>query len=525
MKQGSKQGSDPQKKQGSEKQGSDPHSRSPLSSGALAKSVADLEVANSFAELPRDFHTLLQPQPLTNPRLLHVNEEVAAMLGLAPEALQTTEFLDVVSGRQPLPGGQTLAAVYSGHQFGVWAGQLGDGRAHLLGEVVTPAGPQELQLKGSGRTPYSRMGDGRAVLRSSVREYLASEAMAGLGIPTTRALALVVSDDPVYRETVETAAIVTRVSPSFVRFGSFEHWAGKPEQLRILADYVIDRHYPELRDSAEGEPAGTQQAVLRMLREVTRRTAAMVADWQTAGFCHGVMNTDNMSILGLTIDYGPYGFMDGFQANHICNHSDTHGRYAWNVQPAVAHWNLYRLGGVFLGLGIEEDALREALSGYQHDFLQSYQANLCRKLGLAEWREEDESLVDSWWRLLHEQRADFTLAFRHLALVEHQPSSFLGLFSDPPPARAWLERYAKRLASQSLPDAERKAMMRAANPLYVLRNHLAQQAIEAASQGDASEIDTLLLLLRNPYEEKPGYERYAEQAPEWAQRLEVSCSS
>src|SRR5690606_17406819 len=232
----------------------------------------------------------------------------------------------------------------------------------------TPEGPQELQLKGSGRTPYSRMGDGRAVLRSSVREYLASEAMAGLGIPTTRALAIVVSDDPVYRETVETAAIVARVAPSFVRFGSFEHWAGKPEQLRILTDYVINRFFPMARAGEAGEQ-NENQTVLRMLREVTARTARMVADWQTAGFCHGVMNTDNMSILGLTMDYGPYGFMDGFQANHICNHSDTHGRYAWNVQPAVAHWNLYRLGGVFLGLGLEEEALREALSSYENDFL------------------------------------------------------------------------------------------------------------------------------------------------------------
>ena len=518
------------------KQGSDPHSiqsaqdrqgqQLPHTGGrALASSLADLQVANSFAELPRDFHTFLQPQPLTDPRLLHVNEEVASQLGLAPEALQTPEFLETVAGQRPLPGGKTLAAVYSGHQFGVWAGQLGDGRAHLLGEILTPEGSQELQLKGSGRTPYSRMGDGRAVLRSSVREYLASEAMAGLGIPTTRALALVVSDDPVYRETVETAAIVTRVSPSFVRFGSFEHWAGKPEQLRILTDYVIDRHYPELRDSAGNDLAGTQQAALRMLREVTRRTAAMVAGWQTAGFCHGVMNTDNMSILGLTIDYGPYGFMDGFQANHICNHSDTHGRYAWNVQPAVAHWNLYRLGGVFIGLGLEEEALREALSGYQSDFLAAYQGNLCRKLGLAEWREEDEQLVDAWWRLLHAQRADFTLAFRRLAAVDEDGTSFLELFNDHAPAQAWLERYAKRLASQSLPAADRKAMMLAANPLYVLRNHLAQEAIDAASKGDTSVIDTLLLLLRSPYEEKSGYEHYAEQAPEWAQRLEVSCSS
>lgn len=491
----------------------------------LAHSLDDLQVANSYAELPQDFHTFLQPQPLNDPRLLHTNAQVAAMLGLDPAVLGSPEFLETVAGQRPLPGGRTLAAVYSGHQFGMWAGQLGDGRAHLLGEILTPQGPWEIQLKGSGRTPYSRMGDGRAVLRSSVREYLASEAMAGLGIPTTRALALVVSDDPVYRETIETAAIVTRVSPSFVRFGSFEHWAGRPENLRILTDYVIDRHFPEVRDSGGGVPATPEQAVLGMLREVTRRTAAMVADWQTAGFCHGVMNTDNMSILGLTIDYGPYGFMDGFRANHICNHSDTHGRYAWNVQPAVAHWNLFRLGGVFLGLGLQEEELRDALSGYQQDFLSAYQGNLCRKLGLADWEEGDDDLIDAWWRLLHEQRADFTLSFRSLATVGEDAAPFLALFGDPEPARAWLARYEQRLQRQSLPQAERKASMLRANPLYILRNHLAQGAIDAAAKGDISEIETLLVLLRDPCTERPGYEHYARQAPEWAERLEVSCSS
>src|SRR5690554_6208036 len=274
--------------------------QSPGTSGVPPPSKGTLDtlkVANSFAELPHDFHTFLPPQPLTDPRLLHVNTQVAATLGLDEAALQTPEFLEIVSGQRPLPSGRTLAAVYSGHQFGVWAGQLGDGRAHLLGEIVTPEGNYELQLKGSGRTPYSRMGDGRAVLRSSVREYLASEAMAGLGIPTTRALAIVTSDDPVYRETVETAAIVTRVSPSFVRFGSFEHWAGQPEQLRVLINYVLQRHFPDLHESAQGGEQAWKRAVLDMLREVSRRTAVLIADWQTAGFCHGVMNTDNMSIL------------------------------------------------------------------------------------------------------------------------------------------------------------------------------------------------------------------------------------
>lgn len=487
--------------------------------------LSELKVVNSFSELPAAFHTFLQPQPLTDPVLLHANIEVGRMLGLEPEAFQTPEFLQVVSGQTPLPGGRTLAAVYSGHQFGVWAGQLGDGRAHLLGEVVTPEGNLELQLKGSGRTPYSRMGDGRAVLRSSVREYLASEAMAGLGIPTTRALAIVASKDPVYRETVETAAIVTRVSPSFVRFGSFEHWAGQPEPLRALVDYVLKKHFSALYESAQGSEDAWKHAVLTMLREVTRRTASLMAHWQTAGFCHGVMNTDNMSILGLTMDYGPYGFMDRFQANHICNHSDTHGRYAWNVQPAVAHWNLYRLGGVFLGLGFTEDDLKQALSGYEQDFLQVYHGNLARKWGFEQWQESDEDMVSDWWRLLHAQRADFTLSFRRLIDALRDPAPFLELFADPEPAKVWLERYRQRIASQTMSEPDRISMMTRSNPLYVLRNHLAQGAIEAAARGDTSEIETLLMLLRDPYTERPGYERYAETAPDWAEQLEVSCSS
>jgi len=257
-------------------------------------SIDDLPVVDSFAGLPSQFYTRLEPQPLDQPRLLHANPDVARMLGLSEAALTRSDFLDVCSGNRGLARGHTLAAVYSGHQFGVWAGQLGDGRAHLLGEVAGPQGNFELQLKGSGLTPYSRMGDGRAVIRSSVREYLAGEAMAGLGIPTTRALALVTARNPVYRETVERAAVVTRVSPTFVRFGSFEHWTHHPEQMRILLDYVVDRFFPECRDAAAGAGQDEYGVPLRFLRAVVARSARLVADWQTAGFCHGVMNTDNM---------------------------------------------------------------------------------------------------------------------------------------------------------------------------------------------------------------------------------------
>lgn len=485
--------------------------------------VRDLNVVNSYAGLPAEFYTRLEPQPLTDPRLLHVNRELAHEMGLSDALLDDPAFLRVCAGVEPLPNGETLAAVYSGHQFGVWAGQLGDGRAHLLGEVVTPGGHQEWQLKGSGKTPYSRMGDGRAVLRSSVREYLASEAMHGLGIPTTRALALVVSDDPVYRETVETAAMVTRVSPTFVRFGTFEHFSNSPEQLRILLDYVVDRFYADCRDGLhEDDHAGL---ALCFLDQVVQRTARMVADWMTVGFCHGVMNTDNMSVLGLTIDYGPYGFMDAFQANHICNHTDTHGRYAWNAQPSAAHWNLYRLASSLMSLGVETDALKTVLDGFESAFLTTYQHNMVQKFGLSNWEEDDQTLVDEWWKLLHTSRADFTLSFRRLTAALDQPDNFVASFADAATARAWLDRYRERVVRDGLLSDERKVMMNAVNPVYVLRNHLAQQAIDAAEQGDASVIDTLLMLLRDPWTERDGYEAFASAPPPSEAQIQVSCSS
>jgi uncharacterized protein YdiU (UPF0061 family) len=488
-------------------------------------SIHELKVVNRFADLPGSFYTELPTQPLKDPRLLHANARAAALLGLSVDALDEADFLQVMAGAQALPNGRTLAAVYSGHQFGVWAGQLGDGRAHLLGEVVGPTGSWEIQLKGSGLTPYSRMGDGRAVLRSSVREYLASEAMAGLGIPTTRALALVVSDDPVYRETVETAAIVARVSPTFVRFGSFEHWAGSPDNLRRLFDYVVDTFYPECRHPPAGKTETPSGVICRFLQEVTRRTARLIADWQTVGFCHGVMNTDNMSILGLTLDYGPYGFMDGFQANHICNHSDSGGRYAWNVQPSIGNWNLYRLGSSLLGLDADPEELKAVLQEYEQFFLGRYRANLRRKFGLLSWQEDDNQLADDWWRLLHNDKADFTLSFRRLALAPNDKQAFTAHFQDSSAAAGWLDRYLDRLDQDGVAGPERIASMQSVNPLYVLRNHLAEGAIRQAKQNDASEIDRLLMVLREPFTERPGFESYAAEPPAWASQLEVSCSS
>lgn len=481
-----------------------------------------LPISHHFADLPSAFHTAVPPQPLANSRLLHVNKELAAQLGLDVSRLGEQEFLDVVSGQAPLPGGLTVSAVYSGHQFGVWAGQLGDGRAHLLGQIDTPTGPQELQLKGAGKTPYSRMGDGRAVLRSSVREYLASEAMAGLGIATSRALALVTSDTPVYRETVETGAIVTRVAPSFVRFGSFEHWANDASRVRELLDYVLREFYPELLLEGDSE----QERVCRFLQEVTHRSAEMVADWQTVGFCHGVMNTDNMSILGLTIDYGPYGFMDRFRVNHVCNHSDNQGRYAWNAQPAIVHWNLYRLASALMVLDPDVDAVKERLQTFEASFLKRYHANLQAKFGLRTWQADDAQLVDDWWRLLHNSGADFTLSFRALAQASKAPEAFLSLFEgSEDQAQAWWQAYSQRLKLDGSDTPEQRESMNRVNPLYVLRNHLAEQAIQAAAKDDASEIDTLLKLLRDPYTERAGFEAYAMPPPEGSAELAVSCSS
>ena len=481
-----------------------------------------LAVSNHFADvLGPAFYTQLEPEGLTQPRLLHVNSYLAARLGFAAEQLKSEEFVQIMAGNQPLPEGKTLAAVYSGHQFGHWAGQLGDGRAHLLGAINTAEGELEVQLKGAGLTPYSRMGDGRAVLRSSIREYLASHAMRALGVPTTEALSLVVSADPVYRETVETAAVVARVAPSFIRFGSFEHWANSPQQLQQLLHYVIDYFYPQCGTAGQTPDA---QLVIGLLREVVRRSAQMVAHWQTVGFCHGVMNTDNMSILGLTMDYGPYAFMDNFKIHYVCNTTDTGGRYSWVRQPAVVHWNLARLASCFLGL-CSEESLQAVLGHYEADYLQQYQQNLQEKFGFDAWTAADNELAHDWWQLLHEQEADFTLSFRSLNTVFEQPDAWLALFNHNATAQAWLARYLQRSEQNQHSSAQRMQQMQRSNPLYILRNHLAQQAITAASSGDIQPLTRLFTVLHKPYEWQEGYDDLA-LPPRPDQLLPaLSCSS
>ena len=369
-----------------------------------APSLDDLAWEHGFGHLPPAFYTRLQPAPLPDPYLVAGSDDAARAIGLDPSAFREKDTVAALAGSRVPRGADTLAAVYAGHQFGVYVPQLGDGRALLLGDVpALDGGRWELQLKGSGRTPYSRMGDGRAVLRSSIREFLASEAMAGLGVPTTRALSVVGADQPVIRETVETAAVVVRMSPSFVRFGNFEFffWRQQAEPLRQLADYVIDAFYPACR--------AAPQPYLALLEQVVARTAELIAHWQAVGFCHGVMNTDNMSILGLTIDYGPFQFMDGFDAAHICNHSDDAGRYAYNQQPAVAHWNLYCLGQALIPLIEDVEATQAVLERFKPAVTAAMEQRFRDKLGLATTQDGDDALLQSLLERLQAERTDWTI--------------------------------------------------------------------------------------------------------------------
>ena len=360
---------------------------------------------NSFCKLGNDFYTRVSPQPLPDPYWVGYSRAMARELGLDESCFASGEMLETLTGNRHIVGTEPLASVYSGHQFGIWAGQLGDGRAILLGET---ANGLELQLKGAGLTPYSRMADGRAVLRSSIREFLCSEAMHGLGIPSTRALCVTGSDTEVYRESIETAAVLTRVAPSFLRFGHFEHFShrGQLAQLRTLADYVIARHYPQCCDSDRYD--GNAYAAL--LEAVSARTAAMVAQWQAVGFCHGVMNTDNMSILGLTIDYGPFQFLDGFEPGHICNHSDSQGRYAFNRQPQIAYWNLFCLAQALLPLIEEQELALEALESFKVVFPAQFAQRMRAKLGLtateAPASKDNLALIEDLLQLLAKERID-----------------------------------------------------------------------------------------------------------------------
>ncbi len=490
-------------------------------------SIESLPFGHAFGALPAQFYTRLQPTPLPSPYLVGASANAAALVGIDPVAFQTREFIEAFTGNVLPPAAQPLAAVYSGHQFGNWAGQLGDGRAILLGDLPAPSTPPphvlEVQLKGAGMTPYSRMGDGRAVLRSSIREFLCSEAMAALGIPTSRALCVTGSDQFIMRETPETSAVATRMAPSFIRFGSFEHWFynDRPDELKILADHVIDRFYPALRD--QGNPYAA------LLTEVARRTAHTIAQWQAVGFMHGVMNTDNMSILGLTLDYGPFGFMEAYDARHICNHTDQQGRYSYAMQPQIGHWNCFALGQALLPLIGDVETTQAALADYQPQYIARFGALMHAKLGLTTVQAEDATLIDALFSLMQANHVDFTLFFRRLGRLQLDDpgldAPLRDLFLDRAAFDAWAVQYRGRLRQEASADAARCLAMQATNPKYVLRNYLAQVAIEKAQNKDFTEVANLLAVLEKPFDEQPENEHYAALPPDWASHLEVSCSS
>jgi serine/tyrosine/threonine adenylyltransferase len=498
-------------------------------------------------------YTRVDPTPVREPRLLAWSDDVGATLGLArPESPGGLEA-QVLGGNKIVAGMQPYAARYGGHQFGHWAGQLGDGRAITLGEVIgTDGGRYELQLKGAGPTPYSRTADGRAVLRSSVREYMCSEAMHWLGVPTTRALSLVGTGDIVIRDMFydgnpepEPGAVVCRVSPSFVRFGNFQILAAQQETdlLKTLADYVIRMHYPHL-----GEPSS--ETYVKWFEEICRRTASLMAHWMSVGFVHGVMNTDNMSILGLTIDYGPYGWLEGYEPGWTPNTTDAQGRrYCYANQPRIGLWNTVQLANALVPLVGAKEPLEEALAVYGETYTETYRRMLSAKLGVSSLEgEEDEKLANDMFTVLEAVETDMTLFFRLLAnvpvdgaeadaddaaMVEPLRRAFYteAAFEPEHAARMaeWLRRYAARVRRDQIAPGARRERMNRANPKYVLRNYLAQLAIDALGEGDASVLERLMKVLERPYDEQPENDDLAERRPEWARNRPgcsaLSCSS
>lgn len=485
--------------------------------------ITTLHFDNTYARLPDVFFERVTPAPLSNPHLVAFNPEAARLIGLEAEDPTDPEVVAYLSGNRPMPGSEPIAMAYAGHQFGTFVPQLGDGRAILLGEVRYGSEKWDLHLKGGGKTKFSRFGDGRAVLRSTIREYLCSEAMHGLGIPTTRALSIVGSDVPVRRELVERAATLVRMAPSHVRFGSFELLAarGFAKEIGVLADYMIREHFPHLAQEPD------QYA--KFLSEVVARTATLIAHWMAAGFSHGVMNTDNMSILGITLDYGPFGFLEATDLGYICNHSDHEGRYAFDQQPAVALWNLSRFAESLLSLISREEALA-ALEQYQGIFEQSYAGRMRDKLGLREKGDDDGELVGELLTLLQRTHADYSMFFRALGDFDPgqpvQSDTLLALIEEDPTWEDWTKRYAGRLAREGSVVRERNKAMHGVNPKYILRNYLAQEAIAKAEQeDDYSEIERLRLALSDPYSSRPEFDRYAASPPSWSRELVVSCSS
>jgi uncharacterized protein YdiU (UPF0061 family) len=459
---------------------------------------------NSYARLPADFYQRIEPTRVAAPRIVRVNEGLARRLGLDPAALDA----EMLAGNRIPAGAEPISMAYSGHQFGHFSPSLGDGRAILLGEVLGNDGQRyDIQLKGAGPTPFSRRGDGRAALGPVLREYILGEAMHALGIPTTRALAAVTTGEPVYRETALPGAVLTRVAASHIRVGTFQFFAahGKPDCVRILADYAIARHYPDLAGDFRG-----------FLQAVIARQAALVAQWLLVGFIHGVMNTDNMAISGETIDYGPCAFMDAYDPATVFSSIDTGGRYAYARQPQIAAWNLARLAETLLPLlGASEDEAiawaTDAIGGFALRFEAAYRGGLHQKLGLETAQDGDAALAQDLLHHMKEAAADWTLTFRHLAAAaEGNDAPIRALFGPAPAFDAWRERWQARLATEPKTPLERAAAMRALNPLYIPRNHLVEATLKAALSDDYAPFERLLDVITHPFTERAGLEHYAQ---------------
>ena len=473
-----------------------------------------LNFTNRFATLPEAFYSTVQPQPIENAKIISFNPHSAELIGLDANALEDKALLQCLTGNALPSQAHPLASVYSGHQFGQYNPQLGDGRALLLGETCYQGQSMEWQLKGSGMTPYSRMGDGRAVLRSSIREYLCQEAMHGLGIPTTRSLAITTSTTPVYRETVETASTLIRLAENFIRFGHFEYffYTKQQNELKRLVDFVIQNYFPDLLSEKNPYTA--------FLLTVVKRTAQLIAQWQAYGFCHGVMNTDNMSILGLTLDYGPFAFLDDFSVSHICNHSDHTGRYAFNQQVNIGLWNLNALAHSLSGF-IDIESIRNALMQYETTYASHYRELMLQKLGLAPSTKKHDSLIADLLTLLDQESCDYSLFFRELS---HFSLGETPTIAQDDNYQAWLNRYWD--AVKNTPHAPTYQLNRLqVNPKFILRNHLAQKAIEQAQQQNFVMLNDLLKVLQAPFDEHPEHEEFALPPKDSEKHISISCSS
>ncbi len=500
---------------------------------------SDPNTDNTRRQVAEATHSYVTPKKPSNPQLIHASKEVAHAIGLEEESLMSKDFLEVFSGSKIYPKTKPYAMAYAGHQFGNWAGQLGDGRAINLFEVEHHHNLWAIQLKGSGETPYSRQGDGLAVLRSSIREYLCSEAMYHLGVPTTRALSLMLSGDDVLRDMLyngnadyEKGAIIARVAPTFIRFGNFELFAARNDikNLKKLTDYTIKYFYPEL-----GKPS--KETYIKLFEAVTQRTLQMIVHWQRVGFVHGVMNTDNMSILGLTIDYGPYGWLEGFDFGWTPNTTDRENkRYRFGNQPNIGLWNLLQLANALYPLVEEAEPIEAILNQYQIDFENQSLQMMRSKLGLQVAMDGDTKLIRDFEDCLLQAETDMTIAFRLLSNYKKgYPENGLELIENAfykPEAlteeklntwKVWFKAYDQRLQKEELTDDERQQKMNTVNPKYVLRNYMAQLAIDEADKGNYDVVNELFQLLKKPYDAQPEHEKWFAKRPEWA-RHKVGCS-